>query len=110
MRKSGIHLFQILEGSSKAQVGLVALLSIRGPIPGPKDQYGAASNSHVRFILENGSIIWSGTGKLHMVGLERVQHRFLIWLAVSSNRPSASLDSAHLLKHLEMLCFSDGLA
>ena len=45
-----------------------------------------------------------------MVELERVQHKFLIWLAVSSNRPSASLEFAHLLKHLEMLRISDRLA
>ena len=42
-----------------------------------------------------------------MVGLEKVQHKFLLWLAVNSKRPSASLDYAHLLKHFEALRISD---
>ena len=69
-----------------------------------------AFNSHVRSILEYGSIIWSGAAKSHTVRLERVQHKFLIWLAVNSNRPSASLDYAHLLKHFQVLRISDRLA
>ena len=69
-----------------------------------------AFNSHVRSILEYGGIIWSGAAKSHTVRLERVQHKFLIWLAVNSNRPSASLDYAHLLKHFQVLRISDRLA
>ena len=58
-----------------------------------------AFNAHVRSILEFGSVIWSGAAKSHTVRLDRVQHKFLIWLAVNSNRPSDSLDYAHLLSH-----------
>ena len=64
----------------------------------------------MRSILEHGGIIWSGAAKSHTVRLERVQHKFLIWLAVNSNRPSASLDYAHLLKHFQVLRISDRLA
>ena len=39
-----------------------------------------------------------------------VQYQFSIWLAVSFNRPSASLEFAHLLKHLKILNISDRLA
>ena len=41
----------------------------------------AAFNAHVRSILEFGSVIWSGAAKSHITRLDRVQHKFLIWLA-----------------------------
>ena len=37
--------------------------------------------ANIRSILEYGSIIWSGAAKTHLNRLERVQHKFLIWLA-----------------------------
>ena len=40
-----------------------------------------AYNANIRSILEYGSIIWSGAAKTHLTRLERVQHKFLIWLA-----------------------------
>ena len=38
---------------------------------------GVQVSSHVRSILEYGSIIWSDAAKSHIVRLERVQHKFL---------------------------------
>ena len=55
------------------------------------------------FGFEFGSTIWSGAAVSHTTRLEKVQHKFLIWLAVNSNRPSDSLDYAHLLRHFDVL-------
>ena len=69
-----------------------------------------AFNAHVRSILEFSSVIWSGAAKSHMMRLDRVQHKFLIWLAVNSDRPSDSLDYTHLLSHFEVSRISVRLA
>ena len=45
-----------------------------------------------------------------MMRLDRVQHKFLIWLAVNSDRPSDSLDYTHLLRHFEVSRISVRLA
>ena len=37
--------------------------------------------ANVRSILEYGSVVWSGAAKTHLKRLERVQHKFLVWLA-----------------------------
>ena len=37
--------------------------------------------TNIRSILEYGSVIWSGAAKSHSNRLERVQHKFLMWLA-----------------------------
>ena len=41
----------------------------------------AAYKAHVRSVMEYGSVIWSGAALTHLRRLERVQHRFLAWLA-----------------------------
>ena len=69
-----------------------------------------AFNAHVRSILEYGSIIWSGAAKSHTIRLDRVQHKFLIWLAVNSNLPSDSLDYSHLLSHFGVSRISSRLS
>ena len=69
-----------------------------------------AFNAHFRSILEFGSVIWSGAAKSHITRLDRVQHKFLIWLAVNSNRPSDSLDYSHLLSHFRVPRISSRLA
>ena len=37
--------------------------------------------ANVRSILEYGTVVWSGAAKTHLNRLERVQHKFLTWLA-----------------------------
>ena len=69
-----------------------------------------AFNAHVRSVLEFGSVIWSGAAVTHMARLDRVQHKFLIWLAVNSNRPSNSFDYAQLLLHFAVLTIKQRLA
>ena len=41
----------------------------------------AAYNANVRSVMEYCSVIWSGAAKSHLVRVERVQHKFLMWLA-----------------------------
>ena len=56
--------------------------------------------SHVRSILEYGSVIWTGAADTHTVRIDRVQHKFLIWLlSHSSSGQATSLSYPDLLKH-----------
>ena len=57
----------------------------------------AAYFSNVRSILEFGCIIWGGAAKTHLERLERIQHKFLIWLATVSTRSSQNLGYDELL-------------
>ena len=45
----------------------------------------------MRAILEYCSVIWSGTAKSHSERIERVQHKFLLWLNAHVHRSSQSL-------------------
>ena len=58
----------------------------------------AAYNANVRAILEYCSIVWAGAAKCHLMRLERVQHKFLIWLANRTNAQHDSLDYGDLLR------------
>ena len=55
---------------------------------------------NIRSILEYGCVLWGGAAKCHLDRLERVQHKFLIWLAfhVHTSRPSQSLSYHDLLQ------------
>ena len=53
--------------------------------------------------MEFGSVIWAGAAKTHLIRLERIQHKFLMWLAVNSCRPCASLEYDRLLTHFGVL-------
>ena len=52
----------------------------------------AAFNANVRPILEYSSVIWAGAAKTHLARVERVQHRFLMWLASHTQPTCSSLD------------------
>ena len=67
-------------------------------------------NAHIRSIVEFGSVIWAGAAKTHLKRIERIQHKFLIWLAVNSTKPCASLDYDVLLQHFEVLSINKRLA
>ena len=65
----------------------------------------AAYCANVRSILEYGSVVWSGAAKTHLKRLERIQHKFLLWLAAragGADRP-ASLEYSHLLSFFNIL-------
>ena len=51
----------------------------------------SAYYANVRSVLEYGTIVWSGAAKTHLKRLERVQHKFLIWLATRAR--GARMDS-----------------
>ena len=57
----------------------------------------AAYYANVRAVLENCSVIWSGAAKTHTDRIERIQHKFLIWLTVHSGVKSESLSYNSLL-------------
>ena len=43
-------------------------------------------NTHIRSVVEFGSVVWAGAAKTHHTRIERIQHKLLIWLAVHSAR------------------------
>ena len=59
----------------------------------------AAYFGNIRSILEYGCVIWGGAAQCHLDRIERVQHKFLIWLAsnIHSSRSSNSLSYHDLL-------------
>ena len=61
-----------------------------------------AYNAHVRSVLEYGSVIWGGVSKTHFVRVERVQHKFLMWLSSVSPVASPSLSYSDLLRIFNM--------
>ena len=59
--------------------------------------------SNVRSILEYGSVIWAGAADTHTVRIDRVQHKFLIWLlSYTTSGHSGSLDYGDLLNHFRI--------
>lgn len=62
----------------------------------------AAYNAHIRSVIEYGCIVWSGAAHSHLMRLERLQHKFLIWLAHKSDKPSARTDYTSLLIHFQV--------
>jgi len=57
----------------------------------------AAYSANIRSILEYGCIIWGGAAKTHLERLDKIQHKFLIWLASISFRQSQTLNYDQLL-------------
>ena len=62
----------------------------------------AAYNGNVRSILEYCSIVWAGAAKCHLTRLERVQHKFLIWLANRTDARRDSIDYEDLLQEYKL--------
>ena len=58
-----------------------------------------AYTAHVRSIVEYGSVIWSGAAATHLKRLERLQHRFLMWLGCKTRQRCPPLDYISLLDH-----------
>ena len=58
----------------------------------------SAYKAHVRSILEYGCLIWAGAAVTHLRRLERIQHRFLMWLGSATQSPCPSFDYESLLK------------
>ena len=59
--------------------------------------------SNVRSILEYGSVIWAGAAETHTVRIDRVQHKFLIWLlSYTASGHATSLAYSDLLNHFRI--------
>ena len=59
--------------------------------------------ANVRSILEYGSVIWTGAAKTNTVRVDRVQHKFLMWLlSHTSSGRSPSLSYEILLRHFRL--------
>ena len=56
-----------------------------------------AYKAHVRSVVEYGSVIWSGAAVTHLRRLERLQHRFLMWLGARTQPSCPPLDYQSLL-------------
>ena len=63
----------------------------------------SAYNAHVRSVLEYASVMWSVAAVSHLKRLERLQHRFLMWLGCKSMHRCPSMDYDSLLKHFKCL-------
>ena len=64
----------------------------------------AAYFGNVRSLMEYGSLIWGGAAKTHLERLEKIQHKFLLWLAFhiqTVNLPS-SMTYSDLLEHFKV--------
>ena len=57
----------------------------------------AAYYANVRSVVEYCSVIWGGAAKSHVVRVERIQHKFLMWLATYSETRCTSLEYSYLL-------------
>ena len=57
-----------------------------------------AYKAHVRSVLEYGSVIWSGAAVTHLRRIERLQHRFLMWLGSKTQTSCPPLDYESLLE------------
>ena len=63
----------------------------------------AAYYANVRSILEYCSVIWAGAADSHMVRVDRVQHKFLMWLIHHScSGQTDSLSYQNLLHHFQI--------
>ena len=63
----------------------------------------AAYFANVRSILEYCSVVWAGAANTHTVRVDRVQHKFLIWLLTHTDSGhSQSLSYSDLLNHLKI--------
>ena len=58
-----------------------------------------AFNAHVRSVLQYASVIWSGAAVTHLARLERLQHRFLMWLGAKTQPHCPPMDYNSLLEH-----------
>ena len=63
----------------------------------------AAYFANVRSILEYCSVVWAGAASSHTVRVDRVQHKFLIWLLTHTSSGQAnSLSYGSLLLHFKI--------
>ena len=62
--------------------------------------------AHVRSILEYCSVIWGGAASSHTNRLERIEHKFLMWLNAQVRSQCASLLYRYLVEHFNLVSVS----
>ena len=62
--------------------------------------------AHVRSVLEFCSVVWGGAAAVHTERVDRVQHRFLMWLNAHTRNQSSSISYPDLLKHFRLCSLS----
>ena len=91
-RSLGMLIRSFQTGSARSRFDRTALL--------------AAYFSSVRSILEYASVIWAGAADSHTVRVDRVQHKFLMWLSHHSSSGSTSLSYPELCRHFKVISLS----
>ena len=56
--------------------------------------------AHVRSVLEYGCVIWGGAAASHLARLERLQHRFLMWLGAKAHS-LCSMDYVSIIERFQ---------
>ena len=96
--------------SKQQNVNGLSNIDIQTGTPGPRFNKQAVICpyfSNVRSILEYGSVIWAGATDTHTVRVDRVQHKFLIWLLTrTSSGHTDSLAYSNLLRHFRISSLS----
>ena len=87
-RSLGLMIRSFQTGSKRSKFRCAALL--------------AAYFSNVRSILEYCGVIWAGAADSHTVRVDRVQHKFLIWLLTHTSGQTSSLSYRDLLHHFHL--------
>ena len=102
------HMTNVVKRANRS-LGLL-IRAFQTGTPGPRFNKQAvicANFSNVRSILEYGSVIWAGAADTHTVRVDRVQHKFLIWLLTrTSSGHTDSLAYSNLLQHLRISSLS----
>ena len=62
--------------------------------------------SYVRSNMEYCSVIWAGAAQSHTVRLQRIEHKFLMWLNAHCRLQSPSMAYADLLSHFNLVSVS----
>ena len=66
----------------------------------------AAYCANVRSVMEYCSVIWGGAAASHVIRLDRVEHKFLMWLNAHVRQQCPSLLYHDLLKHFNLASVS----
>ena len=104
------HINQVVSKANRALCLMIR--AFQKNIPGRKFNHKtllATYFANVRSIMEYGSVIWNGAAKTHIDRIERVQHKFLIWLSSKSVSLTTeqSLSYQNLLETFKLQCMRD---
>ena len=91
------HVDSIVAAGNRALGLLIRSLQAGARIRYDTGAITSAYFANVRSVLENCSVVWGGAARTHTDRIERIQHKFLIWLTVNSVTNSDSLSYENLL-------------